>query len=207
MPLMAAALLETLRMLPTRALLDIPCSSRLVLVEGALATAATVVAPAMAVVAFEVSSGSVGGRLGFSVAASADGDAVEDETGRSSHRAGFFGVIGRNAGVSAVKPSLQYMRAGRNDRKSGSVCDVGASGRNVAAGTIASDRGSGAAVRKAHELPSVHLCSFANGARFWPVWRQDRSSREDSTDLGLKADISFFIWPLFSLRGSMVEVY
>ena len=141
--------------------------------------AATVMAPATAVVTLEVRRGCVGGQFGFPLASSADGDAVEDQAGRSSHRAGFFWSIWCNTCVRAVKPSLRYSRGAKRNRRSGTVRDVSACGRNVAAGTIGSDRVSGSAVRKSHELPSVRLSSFATGDRnvcafasrwYWEVW-------------------------------------
>ena len=125
--------------------------------------AATVMAPATAMVTLEVGRGCVGGQFGFPLASSADGDAVEDQAGRSSHRAGCSWSIWCNTCVRAVKPSLRYSRGAKRNRRSGTVRDVSACGWNVAAGTIGSYRVSGSAVRKSHELPSVHSSSFETG--------------------------------------------
>ena len=81
------------------------------------------VAPATVVVATEAASGYGGGRLGFALASSADGDAVEGGTDPSSHGPGVLGSIWRTACVCGVKPP-QRLRAGRTETAKVVLCGM-----------------------------------------------------------------------------------
>lgn len=110
------------------------------------------VAPATVVVATEAASGYGGGRLGFALASSGDGDAVEGGTDPSSHEPGVFGSKWRHRVRVRCEAATEVARGANWNRQSSTVLDVSASGRHVAAGTIESDSGSPTAVRTLCEL-------------------------------------------------------